>query len=178
MDWKSVDEYRPKSLRKLLEQHDLPVPSDSQLQEISLIWQRLTLWSDTCEGLKLLNKQYSTVSLSNCYQKSLELLIEYNNMLFTQVLSADMFGSYKPHAEVYLGGAKKMGVKPQECALVAAHLSDLKGAKACGFHTVYVERPLEEKDPELRDQGIPDIVIKEGENGLVALAKVLGIDQE
>ena len=68
-----------------------------------------------------------------------------------------------------------MGVKPQECGLVAAHLSDLKGAKACGFYTIYVDRPLEEKNPELRAENIPDMCINEDEDGFVTLAERLGI---
>ena len=68
-----------------------------------------------------------------------------------------------------------MGVKPEQCALVAAHLSDLKGAKACGFYAIYVERPLEEKNPELREENISDMWIRENENGFVTLAERLGI---
>ena len=86
-----------------------------------------------------------------------------------------MFHSFKPDPKVYLGAAEKMGVKPEECGLVAAHLSDLKGAKACGFYTIYVGRPLEEKNLELREENIPDIWIKEDEYGLVTLAERLGI---
>lgn len=76
-----------------------------------------------------------------------------------------------------MGAAERMGVQPQECALVAAHLGDLKGAKACGFYTIYVERPLEEKNPELREEGIPDMVIREDEEGFIALAKRLGMSR-
>ena len=68
-----------------------------------------------------------------------------------------------------------MGVKPEECGLVAAHLNDLKGAKACGFYAIYLERPLEEKNPELKDGGIPDVWIKEDEGGMVAVAERLGV---
>ena len=68
-----------------------------------------------------------------------------------------------------------MGVKPEECALVAAHLNDLKGAKACGFYTIYVERPFEEKSPELREEIFPDMWIKEDEDGFISLAERLGI---
>jgi 2-haloacid dehalogenase len=82
-----------------------------------------------------------------------------------------MFQSFKPDPKVYLGAAGKMGVKPEECGLVAAHLYDLKAAKACGFYTIYVERPLEEKNPELRDENIPDIWIKESEDGFVTVAE-------
>jgi len=86
-----------------------------------------------------------------------------------------MFQSFKPNPKVYLGAAEKMGVKLEECALMAAHLSGLKGAKACGFHTIYVDRPLEEKNPELRKENIPDMWIKEDEDGFVTLAERLGI---
>lgn len=85
-----------------------------------------------------------------------------------------MFKSFKPNPKVYLGAAEKIGVRPDQCALVAAHLNDLKGAKACGFYTIYVERPLEEKNPELREEGIPDMVIKEDEDGFLTLAERLG----
>jgi 2-haloacid dehalogenase len=105
----------------------------------------------------------------------MEGLVAHSSIPFTHVYTADMFQSYKPNPKVYLGAAEKMGVKPEECALVAAHLNDLKGAKACGFYTVYVERPLEEKNPELKEEDIPDEWVKEGEGGFVTLAERLGI---
>ena len=80
-----------------------------------------------------------------------------------------------PNPRVYLGAAEKMGVKSEECGLVAAYLGDLKGAKACGFYTIYVDRPLEEKNPELREEIIQNMWIKEDEDGFVTLAERLGI---
>ncbi len=77
--------------------------------------------------------------------------------------------------KVYLEAAEKMGVKPEERWLVAAHLYDLKAAKACGFYAIYIDRPLEEKHPELREENIPDVWIKEDEDGLVTVAEHLGI---
>ena len=136
---------------------------------------RLPPWPDTCRGLDLLNRKFSTVTLSNTYNDLLESLVGHSSIPFTHVYSADMFQSFKPNPKVYLGAAEKMGVKPSECALVAAHLSDLKGAKACGFYVIYVDRPLEEKTPELREESIPDLLIKQGEDGFVALAGRLGI---
>lgn len=46
-------------------------------------------------------------------------------------------------------------MKPEECGLGAVQPSDLKGAKACGFYTIYIDRPLEEKNLELREESIP-----------------------
>jgi len=147
----------------------------SQLKDLGTVWHRLIPWPDTCQGLDLLNRKFSTVTLSNTYNGLLKGLVAYSSIPFTHVYSADMFESFKPNAKVYLGAAEKMGVKPEECALVAAHLSDLKGAKACGFYAIYVERALEEKSPELRVEDIADMYIKEGEDGFVALARRLGI---
>ncbi len=59
------------------------------------------------------------------------------------ILSAEVFGKYKPHPEVYLGTARIFGVAPEEVMMVAAHHNDLAAARACGLKTAYVERPLE-----------------------------------
>lgn len=57
---------------------------------------------------------------------------------------------------------------------MAAHVSDLKGAKACGSYTIYAERTLEEKNPELREKNLPDMWTKQDEDGFVTLAQRLG----
>ncbi|RMZ86688.1 hypothetical protein DV736_g6084, partial [Chaetothyriales sp. CBS 134916] len=194
VDWRAVDKHRIELLPKLLAQRGLIIPrkdpsatselqvadgslwDELQLKHLGLVWHRLPAWPDTCRGLDLLNRQFSSVTLSNSYNDLLEDLVAQAHMPFTHIYSADMFQSFKPNPTVYLGAAEKMGVKPEECALVAAHLSDLKGAKACGFYAIYVERPLEEKNPELGEEDIPDMRIKEDEDGFVALAeRLLGI---
>lgn len=195
VDWRAVDQYRQDALRTLLARHGLlllredPTTSEvhiepgslfdaAQFKHLATIWHRLPPWPDTCRGLDLLNKKFSTVTLSNAYNDLMKGLVAHSSIPFTQVYTSDLFHSYKPNPKVYLGAAEKMGVKPEECALVAAHLGDLKGAKACGFHAIYVERPLEEKTPALREENIPDLVIKEDEEGFVALARRLGIQAE
>ena len=192
MDWRAVDKHRLELLPKLLAHHGLVIPredastsglqvgegslwDEAQLKHLGLVWHRLTPWPDTCRGLDLLNRQFSTVTLSNSYNDLLEHLVAHSRIPFTRIYSADMFQSFKPDPKVYLGAAEKMGVKPEECGLVAAHLSDLKGAKACGFYTIYVDRPLEEKHPELREENIPHMWIKGDEDGFITLAERLGI---
>ena len=104
-------------------------------------------------------------------------MVSHAGMPFTHIYSAEMFQSYKPSPKVYLGAAEKMGIKPEECCLVAAHLDDLKAAKSNGFSTVYVERPLEERKLAQREEsGIVDVWVKEGEEGFVEAARKLGID--
>ncbi|KAK4939619.1 hypothetical protein LTR10_020119 [Elasticomyces elasticus] len=192
VDWRAVDKYRFKSLHKLLAQLSLIIPdeeadaselavkegslwNESQLKQLGLVWHHLPPWPDTCRGLDMLNKQFSTVTLSNTYNELMTNLVAHSSIPFKHVYTSDMFQSFKPNPKVYLGAAEKMGVKPEECGLVAAHLNDLKGAKACGFYAIYVERPLEEKTPELQEENIPDMVIKEDEDGFITLAERLGI---
>lgn len=193
VDWRAVDKNRIDLLPELLARRGLIVPkpnsdftdlkvgegslwNESQLQHLGLVWHRLTPWPDTCRGLELLNKKFTTVALSNCYNELLQGLVAHSSIPFTHTYSSDMWESFKPNPKVYLGAAAKLGVKPEECALVAAHLGDLKGAKACGFYAIYVERPLEEKAPELRAENIPDVRVGEGEKGFLALAERFGID--
>ena len=64
--------------------------------------------------------------------------------------------------------------------LVAAHLNDLKAAKALGLRTVYVARPREEdwavddeKYKEARDW--VDVWVEEGQGGFVEVARRLGL---
>ena len=41
---------------------------------------------------------------------------------------------------MYRAAMKLLKLRPDECVMVAAHTSDLKGAKAVGMNTVYVNR--------------------------------------
>ena len=100
-------------------------------------------------------------------------MCKHGNMPFCNIFSAEMFQSYKPNPKVYLGAGEKLGLKPAECMMVAAHLDDLKFAKQAGLRTLYVERPREERHPELVGENIPDIWVRENETGFVSAAEKL-----
>ena len=88
------------------------------------IWHRLAPWPDTCAGLRALGEQgYATCTLSNGNLSLLQDMVAAAAMPFTHLFSAEMFQSYKPSPRVYLGAAERMGLRPGQCALVAAHLS-------------------------------------------------------
>jgi len=50
---------------------------------------------------------------------------------------------YKPDREVYLSAAEYLDLKPADVMMVAAHLGDLRAARALGLKTAFVTRPLE-----------------------------------
>jgi 2-haloacid dehalogenase len=175
----TIDEHHFESLKGLLHTWSLEgLWSTEQVQQISLIWHRLVPWKDSAPGLKALASRYPTCTLSNGNFSLLEDLRSFGELSFSHLFSAEAFGTFKPNKAVYLGGADKLGLLPTQCALVAAHLGDLKAAKGCGYFAVYVERPQEEnwsqdKIEEAKAEGWVDLWIKEGEDGFLAVERGL-----
>ncbi|KAI9846719.1 MAG: hypothetical protein M1838_001193 [Thelocarpon superellum] len=181
--WVSVDTHHRQSLQSLLSQWQLDgFYSDAEITELSRIWHFLTPWPDSPSGLTLLGQQgFTTATLSNGNVELLTDMAEKAGLTWTHVFSAEHFGAYKPHPSVYRGAAQKLGLAEQECAMVAAHLFDLKAAKSCGLQTIYVERDGEEECSaaeiqQARDAGWVDLWIgrEQGEDGVLTVAERLG----
>jgi 2-haloacid dehalogenase len=190
--YKTVDKHHLESLRSILTQRGLLFPreddtpdklvhdgslwDEQQLQELTMMWHNLEPWHDTCSGIKFLNQKFTTCTLTNGNLTLIQDMAANGGMEFTHLYSAEMFKSYKPSPKVYLGAAEKMGLEPEQCCMVAAHLDDLKAARSNGFRTVYVERPLEERHVEMRESAGEwvDVWVKENEDGFVETAKKLG----
>ncbi|KAI6379948.1 hypothetical protein MCOR25_001846 [Pyricularia grisea] len=146
--WKDIDTHHRQSLERLLEERGLAgLFTDDELLELSRAWHRLEPWPDTRLGLaRLASRGLVTAALSNGNQSLLQDLNTYRDGLgFNRLFSAEDFGAYKPNPRTYLGAVEGLGLQPDEVAMVAAHLVDLKGAKACGLRTVYIERAGEEE---------------------------------
>jgi 2-haloacid dehalogenase len=179
--WKSVDEHHLDALKELGSSWKIDgLWSDDEILDLSLIWHRLEPWADSADGIRRLNTVLSTCTLSNGNVSLLEDLTGYGKMEFTHLFSSEHFNSYKPSPKVYLGAVERLGLSPNECMMVAAHLHDLVAARKCGLRTAYIERPLEETmdqaDMErMRASGDIDIWIPEAANGFLALAAALDI---
>ncbi|TLS28259.1 hypothetical protein PpBr36_01332 [Pyricularia pennisetigena] len=146
--WKDIDTHHRESLERLLEERKLAsLFTDDEVLELSRAWHRLEPWPDSPRGLsQLASRGLVTAALSNGNQALLQDLNTYRDGLgFDRLFSAEDFGAYKPNPRTYLGAVEGLGLRPDEVAMVAAHLGDLKGAKACGLRTVYIERVGEEE---------------------------------
>ena len=192
MPFKSIDQHHCESLIKLLRDHNLQdLWTDTEIQKISMIWHFLDPWPDSSPGLGLLNSKFQTATLSNGNTSLLTDLASHGSLPYTHILSAEDFKAYKPHPPVYLGAAQKLNLKPEECALVAAHLGDLAAAKKCGYQAIYIDRPQEEgwgreKVDKARKEGWVDmwVDLQEGEGfgslrkdgGFVEVARRFGIE--
>lgn len=183
-EWRDIDTHHHLSLIDLLEKYGLAgLYTDEEVRGLSLAWHYLEPWSDSSSGLRLLNQKFITSTLSNGNPSLLKDLNEHGNLGFAKLQSGADFKAYKPHPSVYKGAAAAMGLEPGEVAMVAAHLNDLKAARACGFRTIYVERPREEDwSPEQEEyqeaKGWVDMWVGEGENGFIGVAGRFGLKGE
>lgn len=178
-EWQTIDEHHLESLKTLLNKWQLEgVYSEAEIESLSLVWHRLEPWSDSSSGIEQLNKTLVTSTLSNGNVDLLKDLNDFGNLGFQKLQSAEDFKAYKPNPSVYLGAARKLGYRPEEVAMVAAHLNDLKAARECGLRTIYVERLREEaweEDSEKYQQAKQwvDLWITIRENGFVTVAEKL-----
>ncbi|ORY68737.1 haloacid dehalogenase [Pseudomassariella vexata] len=180
-EWKDIDTHHHESLIGLLHKWNLAGTfTDGEVKSLSLVWHRLTPWHDSVQGLEMLGRRFVTSTLSNGNQSLLQDLNEHGQLGFQRLISSADFKAYKPKPAVYLGAAGVLGLKPEECAMVAAHLEDLKAARDCGLKTIYVERPLEEAWPKgeqlySESRSWVDLWVTEKEDGFVELARRLDI---
>lgn len=144
--WKDIDAHHHDSLVELLDKWELSgLYTPAEVRELSLAWHRLQPWPDASEGLAALQALgLVTATLSNGNTALLTDLDAYGALGFDKIISAEDFKAYKPDPSTYLGAADKIGVRPGEVAMVAAHLGDLDTARSNGLRTIYVERAQEE----------------------------------
>ncbi len=142
LPWTSIDGLHRRILDRLLTERGIPLSEDAAA-ELNRVWHRLQPWPDSVAGLTRLKGQFTITTLSNGNLSLLLAMAKHAGLPWDTVLSAELFGHYKPDPEVYLGAARLLGLAPAQVLMVASHPSDLRAAAACGLRTAYVPRPLE-----------------------------------
>jgi 2-haloacid dehalogenase len=141
--WTSLDDLHRASLDELLVEFGAPDVSEAVRAELVLAWHRLDPWPDSVAGLNRLKARHVIASLSNGNVALLVDMAKYGGLPWDTVLSAELFGHYKPDPEVYDGAARLLDLPPEQVLMVAAHISDLAAARARGLRTAYIHRPKE-----------------------------------
>jgi len=113
------------------------------LDELNDFWRTLDPWKDVVRGLKRLKKRFVIGTLSNGDIRTMVDIAKHAGLPWDVVFSSENFHQFKPDAEVYLGAAALLGIKPDRLALVAAHKNDLRAARSNALRTAFVERPKE-----------------------------------
>ena len=173
LGWTRIDDLHRLILDELLTRFGIGHLSEPQKQHLNKVWHRLDPWPDSVDGLRRLKARYTICTLSNGNLGLLTAMAKRAGLPWDCILSAEVFRKYKPDPATYLGVADVFGVPPHEVMLVAAHHDDLAGARACGLHTAYVERPAEFGAAQTKDVS-PDPANTLHARDLSALADVLG----
>jgi 2-haloacid dehalogenase len=106
-------------------------------------WHRLPAWPDSLAGLSPLKRHFTITTLSNGNTSLLTAMAKHTGLPWDCIISAELFGHYKPDSETYVGCARLLDLAPAEVMMVACHSSDLRAARGRGLRTAYVPRPLE-----------------------------------
>jgi 2-haloacid dehalogenase len=144
--WANIDALHRLILDEILADYGLSSLSDAHREEMNRFWHRLDPWPDARSGLARLKERYTIATLSNGNVALLTNMAKHAGLPWDCVLSAELFGHYKPDEEVYLGAARLLGLEPARVMMVAAHTGDLRAAAACGMRTAFVPRPEEYGD--------------------------------
>ncbi|KAJ7152765.1 HAD-like domain-containing protein [Mycena crocata] len=142
--------------------------------DLNLVWHRLHGWPDATDGLYALKKQSIISTLSNGNVRLLVDMAKHSDLPWDVIFSSELFGSFKPNPKVYLGAAKHLSLEPHNCAMVAAHIYDLRAAASIGMRTIYIRR-VGEESPEVgevkskAEGGEADVIV----DSFLDLAKLL-----
>lgn len=143
-DWKLVDAIHRERLNLLLDEHGMAVGlSELEKQDLNRAWHRLEPWPDSVDGLGRLKSKFIVAALSNGNVSLLTNMAKYGNLPWDCILSAELANRYKPDHRVYQRAAELLDLPGHKILMVAAHSTDLHGAKGAGLKTALVARPDE-----------------------------------
>jgi len=151
LGWTLIDDLHRMILDSLLPDFGLAHLSEADRQSLNRVWHELDPWPDSVEGIRRLKSRFTVTTLSNGNIGLLTRMAKRAGLPWDCVLSAEVFRAYKPDPATYLGVAKVFDLQPSQVMLVAAHHDDLAGARACGLHSAYIERPFENGRHQLKD---------------------------
>jgi 2-haloacid dehalogenase len=143
LGWTLIDDLHRLVLDEILPRFGLQTMPEAARRQLNKAWHRLDPWPDVLAGLARLKSRYTICTLSNGNIGLLANMAKRAGLPWDCILSAEVFRAYKPDPATYLGVARVFDLPPEQVMLVAAHHSDLAGARACGLQTAYIERPLE-----------------------------------
>ena len=142
-EWANIDTLHRGILDEIRPRFGLGELSEAEVAQLNHVWHRLAPWPDVHEGLQRLKARFVISTLSNGNVALLVDMAKHAQLAWDCVLSAELFGKYKPDPAVYQGAARLLGVESDALLMVAAHPSDLAAAQRAGLRTAYVPRPLE-----------------------------------
>ena len=143
LPWDTIDALHRLVLDRLLPRFGLQALDAAEREHFNRVWHRLAPWPDSVAGLTRLKQGLTITTLSNGNLSLLVAMAKNAGLPWDAVLTAELFGCFKPDPAVYLGAARLLGLAPAQVLMVAAHPTDLAAAQQAGLKTAYIPRPTE-----------------------------------
>lgn len=153
LPWTKVDRLHRMILDRILPEFGIAGLSEVEKETLVRAWHRLEPWPDVIDGLTRLKRRFVIAPLSNGNISLMTNLAKHAGLPWDCILGAELVRHYKPDPEVYRSAVEFLDLDADEIMMVAAHLHDLRAAKAVGLRTAFVPRPL-----EFGPAGQPDLV--------------------
>jgi 2-haloacid dehalogenase len=143
LPWTKLDDLHRMSLDRLLIDFGVTGLGEADVDHLNRVWHRLEPWPDAVEGLTRLRRRFVLATCSNGNVALIVNMAKRAGLPWDAVLGAEVARHYKPQPEAYLITAEMLGLRPEQCMMVAAHNGDLAAAAGCGLRTAFVPRPAE-----------------------------------
>ena len=143
LPWTTIDALHRMILDDILQDFPISELSEDEKSHFNRVWHRLDPWPDVVGGMLRLKSKYIVAALSNGNMSLLTNMAKHAGIPWDCILSAELARHYKPDREVYEMAAHLLDLEPPSILMVAAHPHDLEGARAVGFRTAFIPRPLE-----------------------------------
>ena len=143
LPWTKMDALHRMILDNVLADFPTLELSEEEREHFNRVWHRLDAWPDVAGGMLRLKSKYIVAALSNGNVSLLTNMAKHAGIPWDCILSAELARHYKTDKEVYETAAQLLSLDPPSILMVAAHNHDLEGARAVGFRTAFISRPLE-----------------------------------
>ena len=165
LPWTKLDDLHRMILDRILVDFRITGLTEAETDALNRAWHRLRPWPDAVGGLTRLKKKFTIAPLSNGNIALMTAMAKHSGLPWDCILGAELVRHYKPDREVYLSAAEFLGLQVSEVMMGAAHVGDLRAAKALGLKTAFVVRPDEygpNGKPDLKvDAAIADLSAKD-----------------
>jgi 2-haloacid dehalogenase len=115
------------------------IPEDRAARLIQS-WAALEPWPETTEVLDRLQRQAALAIVTNCSETLAGRAIEKTQIHFTEVVTAERAGFYKPHPQAYRLALEELNINPARALFVAGSPADLPGAASVGMSVFWHNR--------------------------------------
>jgi len=167
LPWTRLDDLHRMSLDHLLGEFGITGLDEAETDHLNRVWHRLDPWPDAVPGLTRLRRRFILATCSNGNVALIVNMARRAGLPWDAGLGAEVARHYKPQPEAYLVTVDLLGLRPDQCMMVAAHNGDLTAAAGCGLRTAFVPRPLEHgpgQTADLTATGNWDVVARDFED--------------